>query len=101
MSQDHHLLHKHLGTRKRRKAFDILVTCAAFMYPLSGIGQAIEVFQGNTAGVSLASWIGFACFASIFFIYGLTNRIRPMIISNGLWLVVDSLVVTGILYSTL
>lgn len=57
----------------------------------------VEVMNGNIEGVSLVSWIGFIAFSSFFFIYGLVHRIKPIIITNFLWIVIDAAVVITVI----
>jgi uncharacterized protein with PQ loop repeat len=66
------------------------------LYPLSGIPQVFEVFQGHVDGVSVISWIAFMVFSSLFLVYGIFHKIVPMIITNFLWLIVDGIVVIGV-----
>lgn len=73
------------------------MVCAAFIYPLVGIPQVVEVFGGNIEGVSLFSWTGFVFFALLFLMYGIIHKIKPMIITNVLWLIVDGMVIGGAL----
>lgn len=94
MSQNHHF---HLSKRERKGLFEGVINIAAFLYPLTGLPQVIAVFQGSAEGVSVASWIGFTVFAALFLYYGISRHIRPMIIINSLWLVIDVLTVVGIL----
>lgn len=91
------MLNKHLASKKRLTVFDKIVIAAAFMYPLTGLAQVYNVFQGHIDGVSLLSWFGFISFATLFLIYGSIHDIKPMIISNTIWLVVDGLVIVGLL----
>ena len=76
---------------------DKLVLFVSVAYPLSALPQAIEIFQGNAEGVSVISWMSFLVCAALFLAYGLKNRVFPMIISNVLWIAMDSLVVIGLL----
>lgn len=97
MSRENYNLHKHIETKKKLGAFDVIVIVASFLYPLSGVPQIIQIFQGTTDGVSIYSWLGFLLFASIFLVYGLKHRVTPMIIANSIWIIVDGLVVIGYL----
>jgi len=91
---------QHIQTKKKLTTFDIIVLFASFMYPLSGLPQVIQIFQGTTEGVSIYSWISFLVFASIFLTYGLKHRITPMIITNSIWIIVDGLVVISYLLNS-
>lgn len=97
MSRQHPIVHAHLAQKKQLTLFDKVIILAAFLYPLSGLPQVIEVFNGQIQGVSLWSWAGFIGFSALFLAYGLIHRIAPMIITNILWLAVDSLVIIGVL----
>lgn len=98
MSRHNHILHYHISKKKKLNYFDKFVVLASFVYPLSGVPQIIKVFEGHTDGVSIISWMGFMLFALIFLFYGLVHKIKPMIITNGLWLIADGMVVAGVLH---
>lgn len=97
MSRQHHIVHAHLAKKKPLTLFDKIIILAAFLYPLSGLPQVIEVFEGRAEGVSIWSWAGFMCFSALFLTYGLIHKIAPMIITNILWLAVDGLVIVGLI----
>lgn len=71
---------------------------ASALYPLAGVPQLIEVLQGNKDGVSLLSWSIFTVYGGLFLVYGLKRRVWPMAINNGLWLIVDLLIIFGIIF---
>lgn len=96
MSRQNHILHFHISKKREIDWLDKAAIVAAFIFPMTGIPQVIEVFQGSIEGVSLWSWIGFAAFSGFFMLYGIVHRIMPMIVTNVLWLAVDSLVVLGV-----
>jgi uncharacterized protein with PQ loop repeat len=97
MSHYHPALHKHLKNKKRLTVFDKIIIVAAFVYPLTGIPQIYEVFRGNISGVSVMAWLGFIIFSVLFLVYGIIHNIKPMVVTNALWVFVDSLVVIGVL----
>lgn len=97
MAQHNHLLHLHLRNKKHVTTFDKVMFCAAFLYPFTGIPQVIQVINGNTDGVSVLSWAGFALFVSIFLIYSIIHKIKPMIITYTMWWIIDVAVVIGVL----
>lgn len=99
MSRQNHIVHAHLAKKKQLTLFDKIIILAAFAYPLSGLPQVIEVFNGHTEGVSLWSWVGFMGFSGLFLAYGLVHKIAPMIITNTLWLAVDGMVIVGLIAS--
>ncbi len=97
MSRQHHAFYVHLSKKKQKDLFDKLVGVAAFLYPLSSLPQMVLVFQGSTDGVSVVSWLGFAAFSTLFLVYGLVHKIRPVIVTNFLWVLVDLFIVFGTL----
>jgi len=97
MSRPHFVLREHIARKRKTSFFDDIITATAIAYPLMGLPQIINVFSGNTGGVSLISWIAFTVFSVIFLVYGIKNRLRPIIITDGLWVIVNGLVVIGIL----
>lgn len=97
MSRQNHLLHFHISKKKQITWLDKTAIVAALVYPLSGLPQVIEAMQGNVDGISILSWLGFMAFSAFFIVYGIVHKIKPMIITNALWLVIDGLVVLGVL----
>jgi len=100
MSRENIEFQKHIQKKKKITVFDTVVIIASFLYPLSSIPQAIQIFHGSTDGVSIYSWVSFVVFAAIFLTYGLKHRIVPMIITNSLWVVMDSIVIVGLLLNS-
>ena len=76
---------------------DKIAMVAAFLHPASGLPQLFEVLNGNTAGVSVWSWLCFMGFTALFFVYSLAHKIKPMIITNFLWLIIDTTIIIAIL----
>ncbi|MBI1952279.1 hypothetical protein HYS42_00975 [Candidatus Saccharibacteria bacterium] len=97
MPKQSHLLHLHLSKKKRITSLDRVALVGSFVSPVTGLPQAIDVFHGNAAGVSLVSWSGFVVFSLLFLLYGLVHKVKPMIVSNFLWLGVELSVITGLL----
>lgn len=93
----HYHLHLHLSKKKKQSILDKTVLIASYLYPLSGVPQLLLVYKGDVSGVSIASWLAFASFSALFLIYGFVNKIKPMIIVNLLWLILDILIVFGTL----
>lgn len=93
-----HHFHLHLSKKKQLTIVDHLANLAAFLAPFMALPQAISIYRGgSTEGVSLATWAGFMVFNAIFFAYGLYHKLRPIIIVNFLWFVIEGAVVVGIL----
>lgn len=97
MSRHSHTFDLRMSKKKRLALIDRVAIVASFMYPLTGVPQVIEVLGGNIAGVSILSWAGFSLFSVFFVLYGLMHKVRPMIISNTIWFIVDILIIVGVL----
>ncbi|MFZ2125255.1 MAG: hypothetical protein WA087_03760 [Candidatus Saccharimonadales bacterium] len=100
MSRQNPILHFHINSKKKLTIFDHLITFASFIYPLMAVPQVLGVYSGNVAGVSVISWVGFLFFSVMFFTYGMIHRIKPMIISNSIWMLVDGSVVIGLIINS-
>ena len=97
MIQNKNVSYYFFGDKKPAISLEKLMVFAAFAYPITGLPQMIQVTQGNTAGVSVLSWAGFALFVALFLAYSIRHRIKPMIITYSLWLFIDLAIVVGIL----
>lgn len=100
MSQNKNLRYYFFASRNKALSFENLITVAAFVYPITGVPQLIEVAKGNTEGVSALSWAGFAFFVALFLIYSIKHKITPMIITYAMWLTVDLAIVIGVLLNS-
>lgn len=77
---------------------DTLVNIAAVIHPLSALPQVYTIYVSqNVAGVSLWTWLGFMIIGFIFLAYGLVHRLKPIIVTQILWFIVDAMVIVGIL----
>lgn len=71
---------------------------AAIIHPLTAAPQVYKIYTShNVQGVSIWTWLGFMLLGIIFLAYGLLHRIRPLIITQILWFIMDFLIVIGVL----
>lgn len=101
MARTANLIHKHINNkksikRKQIKQFDKFVLVMSFVQPISGLPQVISIWSGN-GQVSLLSWLMFAMFGLVMLCYGVAHKIKPIIITNAIWLVIDILIIVGLL----
>ena len=97
MLMSHHL-YKHLSIKKRKTVIDKLMSVAAVVHPLTAVPQVISIYTShNVSGISLVTWLGFMILGLIFLAYGVLHHIRPFIVTQVLWFIVDFLVVIGVL----
>lgn len=80
-------------------AIDRVVTAVAFIGPLTSLPQIIEIWfvDQSAAGVSVLTWSAFVLMAAVWLVYGIVHKQRPIVISNALWIVAQSLIVAGAL----
>ena len=70
----------------------------AVVQPLMVIPQVYQIFKNQSAAdVSLITWSLLLVFNTFNMIYGWAFNIKPLVINNTIWMVVDLLVVVGIL----
>jgi uncharacterized protein with PQ loop repeat len=76
---------------------DTLVNIAAVVHPLTALPQLITIYSSHVVtGISLWTWVGFLLIGLVFLIYGVVHHIKPIILTQILWFVVDLLVIIGI-----
>ncbi|MEK9196605.1 MAG: hypothetical protein AAB914_04515 [Patescibacteria group bacterium] len=92
-----HILHIKIS-RKDRKLIDQVMMFVSVIAPLLSLPQAWTIYANqNAENVSLFTWVSFLSFATIYLLYGIIHKIKPLIITNILWIIVEILVVVGIL----
>lgn len=81
-----------------KKTVDRMMGMVAFIGPASASPQVIEIFSHQSAqGVSLLSWCMYLMLGTVSLSYGLFHHLKPIIVSQVLWAIMDILVITGIL----
>jgi uncharacterized protein with PQ loop repeat len=94
----HRLFKKILSKKTRRTTIDKLMAVTAIIHPLTAIPQVLIIYSTqNVSGVSLTTWLSFMIMGSIFLAYGIIHRLKPFIVTQILWFIVDVLVVLGVL----
>lgn len=70
----------------------------AVVHPLTAAPQVYEIFSTqNATGVSLWTWVGFLGVGMIFLTYGIAHRLKPFIVNQVIWFMLDLLIIIGIL----
>ena len=93
-----HHLHKHLSKKQKITVIDKLMSMAAVIHPLMGVPQVIAIYSTqNVSGISLTTWFGFMTLGLVFLAYGLVHKIKPFVMTQILWFIVDFFVVFGVL----
>ena len=84
--------------KKQRTSIDKLILFVGILGPLVTLAQVYKIFsEQNAAGVSLLSWTFYLFAAFVSLSYAVVHRLKPLVISNILWIAVDVVVVVGII----
>ena len=94
----HHNLFKFLASKKNRTAVDRAMSVAAIAHPLMAVPQVIMIYTTQeVAGLSMFMWVAWLFLGVIFLAYGLAHTLKPYIVMQVLWVIIDLLVIAGIL----
>ena len=85
-------------TNLRKRLIGRAMYVVAFAMPATNIPQIKQLYSTQqTAGLSLQTWIMFLLVGTIPLMYALTYKIKPLVISNALWTIVEVVMIYGIL----
>jgi len=95
-------IHKKLELFPHPKKFirilDNIVLFGGLLIPLISMPQLIKIWIEQSAkDVSLISWTGYLIGATVFFIYGIAHKEKPLILVYGLSMLVDLSILISIL----
>lgn len=86
----HAHIHRHLAKKQKRTAFDNFIYIFAFTTPLFEIPQLISIISAKSAeNVSLITWSYLAISSLAWLIYGINKKMKPLIVSYILYVVVE------------
>lgn len=86
------------ANKKQKREVLEVAYFVAVVQPIMVLPQAIHIFSHHSAkDVSLLTWAMLLVFNMANCIYALVFNVKPIIINNAIWVVVDALVVIGIL----
>lgn len=91
--------HKHLMKNKKRSKFDYFIYIFAFTTPFFEIPQLVSIVTAHSAAnVSLVTWAYLAISSLAWLIYGIKMKMKPLIVSYILYVLVETSVVVSILW---
>lgn len=97
MANQHHLL-KFISSKRNRTKIDRLMSVAAVVHPLMALPQVVMVYTfKEVAGLSIFMWAAWLALGLVFLLYGLAHKLKPYIMMQLLWVVIDVLMIAGIL----
>lgn len=77
---------------------DRVVFLVGVVGPFFSLPQVFKIWEsGETMGLSIETWVAYFVFSIVWFIYGIAHREAPIIISNGIYAVINFLIVLGII----
>jgi uncharacterized protein with PQ loop repeat len=93
-----HRLHRSLEKQKKLTYIDTLMYIASFAYPFTALPQIIQVYTSkNVTSLSIVSFTLYVLFGSIFEIYAISKKLKPLIIEGALWLIIYLAMLLGII----
>ena len=81
---------------KWKNFLDKSIYFVAITGPIMTIPQLSKIWiEQSAAGVSMITWIAYLVTAIFWLLYGIVHKEKPIIITNTLWIVLDSAVIVG------
>lgn len=100
--QLHNYIRRNL--EKRATSTTLKVVIDKLIWPASLFGIIITLPQvwniwylHETIGVSVISWSGYIITTTIWILYGSVYKLKPVIVTNIIWLFLEILIVAGVL----
>ena len=82
----------------QKPSFENFVLVMGIIEPFFVLPQAYDIwFRHELAGVSLITWVFFTIAAIIWFMYGISIKSKPIIVSYALYTILNFSVVLGLL----
>lgn len=77
------------------------MSVAAVLHPLTAVPQVVKIYTLKQASeFSLLTWATFVAIGVIFLAYAIAHKLKPLILTQVLWFIMDGLILLGIfLYS--
>lgn len=83
--------------KKQKKEILEVALIVAVIQPLTVLPQIIHIFNQHSAkDVSLLTWVLLLIFNALNLVYAVVFRVKPMIINNIVWVIIDAMVVAGV-----
>jgi hypothetical protein len=79
-------------------AIDRAMMFVSIINPVAAVPQAMEIYLNKSAvNVSWVTWLCFTLVGVVLTLYSIAHRIKPMIINQILWFIVDVAILVGII----
>ena len=88
----------HLTHAIEKHILDRTIYIASFAGPMTGLPQIYSIFSSQSAaGVSILSWVLGLCFSIIWITYALFYKLKPILVAQSLWIMIDIVIIVGIM----
>jgi len=95
------LLAKHKQIKRKnpkRALINTLIIPVAVLQPLMTLPQIFVIFDNRSArNVSIFTWVAYNLASAMWLYYGIVHKEKAIIITQVLWLIVQTVVISGIL----
>lgn len=92
-----HFFHYHFN-KQEVKRIDSWALVTGILQPMTAIPQIWEIYRtGSAANVSLWAWLVSALSGLVFLWYGIAHSLKPIIVTQILWFILQMIVVVEIL----
>lgn len=87
------------ATNRARRNFDYIMYGVGLIQPLALLPQITAIYiHHEKAGVSIETWALLTVFNTLWAVYGIVHKDKPIAIANILLTVLDLTIVLGVLY---
>ena len=94
----HQLHQKYPHPNNKVRLLDNICMITAVVMPLTALPQVYKIWKYQiVAGVSIWMWISYNILIIPMLLYGIVHKVKQLVILNGLWILMDSFVIIGIL----
>ena len=89
---------KYPNPDKLKNLFDKLIYAAAIVGPLVTLPQILKIWMDKSIeGLSIYTWLGFMAISSLWLVYGILHKEKPIIVSSILYFSAYIIIVAGII----
>lgn len=90
--------HSRINQTVEKHVLDRVIYIASFAGPMTALPQIYQIFSTQSAaGVSIWGWVMGLGFSAIWITYALFYGLKPILVAQSLWIMVDVSIITGIL----
>ena len=81
---------------KFKRSYDKTMLLVSVIAPLGNLPQLVKIWiNQHASGVSILSWVIFAIFSFMWFIYGILHKDKPIIIMNAFLVLLQVFIAIG------